>query len=443
MHILSETENRTFMDILSDLIAIASVKGEPEAHAPYGAAPRAALQYFLDRASSDGFITANIGDKAGYIQWGDHGPLLAVLAHLDVVPAGSGWNTDPFTLTITDTHFIGRGIVDDKGPAVCAYMAMLRYREAHPNPDLRVRLVLGTDEEHGSSCMERYCETEELPDIGFTPDAEFPCIFAEKGIYHMHFESEPSTDFTMKGGEAYNMVMPSCHCELNESGNTIETKGVQAHASHPALGINALDLMLNELSDDMVNRSPILSLIKKYFSSVAETPFTSFFKEDISGSMTSNVGLVDINSKHGSVCVDIRFPVTIPEQEVREKLQQIASEFGITAVDDNVQPPLFKEKDSQQIATLTEIYDRYRSSCDCEPEDIESKERSLAEPAKAIAIGGGTYARCMPNIVAFGPQLPWGEDSCHQANEMILKKNLYLLVPMYEEALEKLGNIVL
>lgn len=440
MNTLSEHEIRTFTDILSDLIGIASVKGEPEENAPYGQAPRAALQYFLDRAAQDGFTVANIGDKAGYVQWGDHGPLLGILAHLDVVPEGSGWKTDAFKLTITDTHFIGRGVVDDKGPAVCAYMAMLRFKENHPQPDFRVRLILGTDEEHGSSCMERYCETEELPDIGFTPDAEFPCIFAEKGIYHMHFESTSPSAFNMQGGEAYNMVMPSC--SLTVAGETKQVKGLQAHASHPDLGINAMDLMLDEMPTEMLSSSPILLLIRKYFSKRAATPFKSFFEADLSGQMTSNVGLVNIDESHSSVCLDIRFPVTLPEENVRTRLQEIASEFSVSAIDDNIQPPLFKDKESKQISILTNIYDRYRTSFEFEAQDQEARDLSLAEPSSAIAIGGGTYARCMPNIVAFGPQLPWGEDSCHQANEMILKKNLYLLVPMYKEALEELGKII-
>lgn len=442
MNTLSEQEITTFKAILSDLVGIASVKGEPEEHAPFGTQPKAALDYLLDRAAKDGFLTANIGDKAGYIQWGNRGPLLGILAHLDVVPEGSGWETPAFTLTETETHFIGRGVVDDKGPAVCAYMAMLRFQANHPDPDFRVRLIVGTDEEHGSSCMERYCETEELPDIGFTPDAEFPCIFAEKGIYHMHFEAGASDMLAISGGEAYNMVMPSCHCEMLATGETVDVKGVQAHASHPALGINALDLLLDKLPAEICAASPLLALAGKYFSNHAQTPFSSFFEEDVSGKMTTNVGIIAFDEHASRICVDIRFPVTLPEQDVREKLNQVAAEFGVSAVDDNVQPPLFKEKDSEQIATLTQIYDRYRSVFDFEDKDKQIREASLAEPAAPIAIGGGTYARCMPNIVAFGPQLPWGEDSCHQANEKILKKNLYLLVPMYEEALEKLGKII-
>ena len=439
---LSEQEKTTFTGILSDLIAIPSVKGEPEKDAPYGKHPKQALTYFLDRASSDGFITENVGNKAGFVQWGTKGPLVAVLGHLDVVPEGSNWNTDAFTLTSDDKTFYGRGVVDDKGPVVSAYMAMLRFKENHPDPDYRVRLIVGTDEEHGSSCMARYCETEELPDIGFTPDAEFPCIFAEKGIYQMHFEAIPDGKFTLHGGNAANMVPPYCECIDLITNKGICTKGVQAHASHPDLGINAIDLMLDKIDPSILSSSPLLLLMKKYFSKESSTPFSSFFGSDTSGSMTTNVGIVDISTDHAGLHVDIRFPVTLDAIDVRKKLDEIASEYGVRVVDDSVQPPLFKDKESKQISVLSDIYNSCCESFAFLPEEAEAREREISKTAEPIAIGGGTYARTMPNIVAFGPQLPWAKDQCHQANESILKENLYLLVPMYEEALEKLGEIV-
>ena len=141
--------------------------------------------------------------------------------------------------------------------------------------------------------------------------------------------------------------------------------------------------------------------------------------------------------------MDIRFPVTLSDEDVRTRLTEIASEFGVTVVDDGVQPPLFKDKDSRQIAALTDIYAEYRELFAYLPDEKEAREKALSEPAAPIAIGGGTYARTMPNIVAFGPQLLWAQDQCHQANESILKENLYLLVPMYEEALERLGSILI
>ena len=442
MILLSEQEKVLYNTLLSDLIRIPSVKGTPEPDAPYGAAPKAALTYLLERARSDGFIVENVENKAGYIQWGDHGPLVAMLGHLDVVPEGSDWNTPAFELTDDGKFFSGRGVIDDKGPVLAGYMALLRFKNNHPDPKYRVRLIVGTDEEHGSSCMERYCETEELPDIGFTPDAEFPCIYAEKGIYQFHFESTPDASFTLHGGDAANMVAPYCECIDLIENKGYSFKGLQAHASHPDLGINAIDGILEKIPERIKTGSPLLQILTKYFSEKAPTPFKSFFQEDVSGKMTTNVGMAHLNSKEARLHVDIRFPVTIPTEKVTEKLEEIASEFGVKLVPDSVLAPLFKDKESAQIQTLVSIYDNYRSAFAYIEEESEARVASLSQPSEAIAIGGGTYARTMPNIVAFGPQLPWNADQCHQANESVLKENMYLLVPMYEEALEKLGEIV-
>jgi len=442
MQRLSNSEKTRYNKILSDLVSIASTKGEPAEGAPYGTEPKRALEYILKLAAEDGFITANIGDKAGYIQWGEKGPLVAALGHLDVVPEGSGWLTPAFEPDTDSRYFIGRGVVDDKGPVVSTYMAMCRLREKYPSPSCRFRLIVGTDEEHGSSCMERYCETEELPDIGFTPDAEFPCIYAEKGIYQMHFEGKTVSDFTLHGGNAANMVPPSCECIDLKEDKGIASQGLQAHASHPEMGINAIDLMLSKMPRAYVESTDLLSLMEKHFSSHASSPFSALFPEDESGRMTTNVGMVHINSTEARLHVDIRFPVTVPTEEVTAKLNEIAAEFGCRVVDDSVLPPLFKDKESQQIKVLSEIFNEYRELFDFDPDEEKDRNESLSQVSSAIAIGGGTYARTMPNIVAFGPKLPWNKDQCHQANEKILKENLYLLVSMYEEALEKLSLVV-
>ena len=201
--------------------------------------------------------------------------------------------------------------------------------------------------------------------------------------------------------------------------------------------------MLDKMPSELKSTSKLLLLMEKYFSGKSETPFTSFFSPDVSGPMTTNVGIVDISRDHAKLHVDIRWPVTLSEESVRDRLNEIASEYGVTVVDDSIQAPLFKDKDSEQIRTLTEIYESYRELFAYTEDEKAARASSLSEKASAIAVGGGTYARTMPNIVAFGPQLPWNQDQCHQANESILKENMYLLVPMYEEALEKLGNIVL
>ena len=119
--------------------------------------------------------------NVGYIEFGEGKKMLGIIGHLDVVPADDTWTFDPFNATVKDNKIYGRGTIDDKGPVVAALYAM---KAVHDNfkLDKRVRLILGINEENDWKCIKRYKETEEFPDISFSPDANFPCIYAEKTI---------------------------------------------------------------------------------------------------------------------------------------------------------------------------------------------------------------------------------------------------------------------
>ena len=88
-------------------------------------------------------------------------------------------------------------------------------------------------------------------------------------------------------------------------------------------------------------------------------------------------------------------------------------------------PPLYVSKNSPTVKTLMEIYGRYTG-------DI------MSEP---MVIGGGTYARVLPNTVSFGPVFPGQEELAHQANEYIEEKDLLRLVCIYEEAMKALADL--
>ena len=173
------------LSFLKELIAIRSVGSNPEPGCPYGINSRKALDFFLGKASEEGFITGVIDDKAGFVEFGEGSRMIGIVCHLDIVPEGTGWDTDPFTLTVKNNIMYGRGIVDDKGPACAAFFAMRRLKNEGIIPSSKVRLILGTDEERTCDCVETYASKGEIPDFAVTPDAQFPAIFAEKGILHI------------------------------------------------------------------------------------------------------------------------------------------------------------------------------------------------------------------------------------------------------------------
>ncbi|HPE38807.1 MAG TPA: Sapep family Mn(2+)-dependent dipeptidase, partial [Bacillota bacterium] len=442
-----DNEKKALLEYLSALIAIPSVKSEAHPEAPYGIAPKMALDFFLERAANDGFITKNIDNKAGYAQWGQSGPLIAVLCHLDVVPSGDGFTTDPFMLTEKDGMLYGRGVVDDKGPLSASYFSLLRIKNEHPTPNARYRLIVGTDEEHGSSCMERYVETEEIPDAGFTPDADFPCLFAEKGIMQIAFRGEGNPNVTIHGGNAHNMV-PAL-CTRLDIGATKELlyHGICAHASRPTLGKNAIEMCINELPKHFIDASPLLHFaydkLVTDIASSSSAPLLADVPADESGAITSNIGVIEVNANESVLHIDIRYPVNVDGDALLKAITQETAAYGLTVTIDGHQKPLYKEKNSPTIHTLVELYDSYRDLFPCIEQEKEAHDRYMSEKVEAIAIGGGTYARTMDNIVAFGPANPWEEDQCHQANEHIAKESLFILIPLYEEALEKLASDII
>lgn len=404
-------------EFLKNLIGIEStgaseVKDPGLGTLPYGSAPFSALKFFLDDASASGMRTGVIENRVGWCEFGPaDADLIGIVCHLDVVPAGDGWTTSPFELTLKDGILYGRGIVDDKGPACASYFAMKRLLASGFMPSKRIRLILGTDEERTCSCVETYAELGEIPSFAITPDAEFPVIYAEKGILHVKIVNSSPSTLKAIGGSAANMVPASCSCLIN--GVEYSAKGKMAHASKPELGVNAIFELIKQLDSASVDysSSPLLSFISKeiVYSSPAE--YTGCSVTDESGSVTANPSVLNCSDSGESLVIDIRCPVTYQMSDIVAKLSATAESYGLTVEVLNQMDSLYKSKDLPQIALLTEIW---KSNM---PSYSGYKPEYISEYTEPIAIGGGTYARHMPNTIAFGIQAPWQEDQCHQANE--------------------------
>ncbi len=174
-----------------------------------------ALEFMLNLGEKDGFKVKNVGNLAGHIEFGEGEELVGILCHVDVVPEGDGWSSDPFAAEIRDGKIFARGAIDDKGPTMAAYYAMKIVKELDLPLKRRVRMIIGTDEESNWRCVDHYFKHEEMPTMGFAPDADFPIINAEKGIADLDIvqssQVEPKSDFqvevlSFQSGRRYNMV---------------------------------------------------------------------------------------------------------------------------------------------------------------------------------------------------------------------------------------------
>jgi len=442
---LSDSEKNSILLTLTQLIAIPSVKGEESPDAPYGVYTLEALEYMLNLGRQNGFSVKNLNGRAGYIEWGSGDKILGILCHLDVVPAGEGWRHDPFTLRRENGWLIGRGINDDKGPAVTIFHSMLRLKNEGYIPPCRIRLILGLDEECGSSCMEYYKMVEELPTCGFTPDAEFPAIFAEKGILQLSVSGPVSTKIRASAGERPNMVPARCEITLLDTNDKITGFGVPAHASKPQLGINAIFKAFSQLDASLTADDPLSKFFMKFIGDdTTGKLLVPGLMEDISGALTLNAGVLKMNSDKSELIIDIRYPVTADSSAVISAVRSKASEFGLKVETSSHQKPLFRDPEEPLIRTLLDVYEKYVESAPFDSTaDAALRSRATEKPAVPIAIGGGTYARTMPGLIAFGPAFPWEKDQAHQIDEAVFAESIYLQVQLYQDAIVSLCENIL
>jgi len=441
---LTSSEKQSILSILTDIIAIPSVKGKAVPGAPYGSETLAALQYMLDLGENNGFKVKNLNGRAGYIEWGSGPKMIGILCHLDVVPAGEGWNCDPFTLRHENGRLIGRGINDDKGPAVTVFYAMLRLKNSGYVPKCRIRLILGIDEECGSSCIEHYKEVEELPACGFTPDADFPAIYAEKGILQLRFTGPVSKKIRASAGERPNMVPAHCSLTFLDTGEKIEGTGITSHGSKPELGINAISETLKRVNPARLTDEPVLSF---FMSAIGDdTTGNNLLRElphDVSGALSANAGVLTMDDTTSELLLDIRYPVLSDGEVLFAEIREKAAGYGVSTEIYSHQKPLFKDPSEPLIKALLSVYEKHVDNAPFDDSvSADVKKRALMKPTEPIAIGGGTYARSMPVLVAFGPAFPWEKDQAHQINESMSEESIYLLVQIYQDALTALAETV-
>ena len=367
--------------------------------------------------------------------------------------------------TISDGKIFGRGAIDDKGPVVSSLYAMKAVMDNY-KLNKRVRLILGLNEENDWKCIEHYKKVEELPTVGFSPDADFPCIYAEKSILNCYIKEDYKNNSNIIrikdidcNNNALNVIPKFCSLilEINEQEidindlikilkqfitennfeidiyklSKIEVKltsyGVGAHAAHPDLGINAISRLLTILSLTFKEFDCNLKLLD-FFNKYIQTEYNGLSLGisciDESGSLTLNVGDFSLENNILKIGMNLRIPITKPISTIEEAFQNLCKIYSSLNFETiSTEDFLYVPKDDKLVQTLCRIF---------------NEETNLnAEP---IAIGGATYARAFNNCISFGPNLPGYKDMCHQTDEYIEINNLILSCKIYAKAIIELGK---
>ncbi len=441
---------------VQESIRIKSVEDEGKEGMPFGEGVHRALEHSLGLAESLGFKTVNVDNMIGYAEYGMGDEMIAVLGHLDVVPEGDGWKYPPYAAEIHDGKLYGRGTTDDKGPTIGALYALKAIADLNIPLKRRVRIIFGLNEETGSNCVKHYVESgEEIPVCGFTPDAEYPIINGEKGIVTCKYKRKltPKGDIilkSIKGGLAPNVVpdyaeaivslpkakfadvkklaesIEEIKIEEREDSLIITSHGISAHGSTPEKGKNAIShliLFLGNL-DFKGDIKEFIDYINKYMELDLNGEKLGIYLEDeVSGKFIFNLGTILGNSDEISIEINMRYPVTKNYEEFIDT---------------------FKEK--MELGKLEELYLRHKRSLYVSPESEFIKklqkvyEEKVGGKAELVSIGGGTYAKAMKNIVAFGPIFKGEPMVEHKPDEYIEIDSLMKNVQIMAAAIYELAN---
>ncbi|MDP4172068.1 MAG: dipeptidase PepV, partial [Bacillota bacterium] len=448
------------------LLHIKSVLDETNARpdAPLGQGVKEALDFMLELGEKDGFTPKNVGNLAGHLEFGEGDELLGILCHVDVVPEGDGWSSEPFAAEIRDGKIFARGALDDKGPTMAAYYAMKIVKELGLPLNKRVRMIIGTDEESNWRCVDHYFEHEEMPSLGFAPDADFPIINAEKGISDFDFVQDKQTNvddetkievLQFVSGRRYNMVPDfatasliihqeqneviqrfedffkqtelekSCH--VDNGVLILEVKGVSAHGMEPNNGKNAglyLAEFLSQLTTD-TNATAYFQFVSRYFFQDSRgVKLGVAYADEVTGDLTINAGKLFYSKQEGGrIGLNLRYPVTNKMEETKEKLETLLQEENFHLENFTDSKPHFVDESDFLIQTLKRVY-----------------EEQTGEVAELIAIGGGTYARSLKSGVAFGPLFPGRPDIAHQKDEYIHIEDMLRATAIYAQAIYELAG---
>lgn len=441
-----EARKEQLIKDIETLCAIPSVYDEKTIgeNQPYGKACRDALDAMLEIGRRDGFVVHDEDGYAGHIDIGDQEESFGILGHLDVVPVNEvGWDSDPFQVVTLDGKLFGRGVADDKGPLIAGYYAAKIINDLNLPVKKKIRVIFGCDEERGSSCVKHYFEHNPYPSMGFTPDAEFPVVYGEKGMVTFHISGDIKKDglVALVAGNRANIVPEECEAivegnykqyedsfneflsnnkvtgTIEEEGNCTKLvlKGKSAHASLPEEGINSVVLLATYL--DSVINNEFVHFIATYLNDYYGKGLR-INHEGSMGKLTMNLGVVKYVKEHGEITLDLRCPHEIDLAKMCDDVKELCNSMSLDCTSETHQP-LYVDPNSELIQKLHQAYVEVSG-------DTESKPQ---------AIGGGTYAKSMPNCVAFGCEFKDEDNAIHGNNENIKIDSLLKSTEIFAKAI--------
>ncbi|MCL2628633.1 MAG: dephospho-CoA kinase [Oscillospiraceae bacterium] len=450
---------------IEKLVAIKSVRSAALPGAPYGKNSREVLTAAEAMLKEKGLETSVFEDMIVTATFGANPPELGILAHLDIVDAGEEWDTDPYKLAVKDGKLYGRGVIDNKGPAVAAIYAVCCVRDLLGEVDKGVQLIFGSGEETGFEDIAEYLKKNTPPPNVFTPDSEFPIVNIEKGRFMPVFGARWEKDETLPrivsitGGKTPNIVpnhseavvlgfSPAeleAYCkecsektgvaftitdsrdELCSSDNdnkiTITAEGTASHSSRPELGNNAQTAIIELLASMPFFGSKSFGYVKALnrlfpHGDYHGTAFGIDYSDKKTGRTTLNFGVLRFDELEFSGNFDARTPSPADDVDLLEITKKVLGQDDMTVSYHDLKKSHHTPEETPFVQTLMRIY-----------------EEHTGKKGECVCMGGLTYAHDIQGGVAFGCSMPDEDNRAHGANEYIDLKQLLMCAKMFTQVI--------
>lgn len=201
-------ESRHLVPMLTEVLRFPTHAHDSEAHA-------AQKEWLMKAARDLGFEARDEGKVTEIELPGPDGaPVLGLVIHGDVQTAeADAWSFAPFEGRVENGFVMGRGAADDKGPLIQALLAMKALRETGIPLTHTIRLLVGSEEESSATEMAEYLQSHEPPDYSLVLDSEFPVVVGEKAWDGLALE----TSLAPRGGTAPRVHVVSIDAGLSPS----------------------------------------------------------------------------------------------------------------------------------------------------------------------------------------------------------------------------------
>ena len=456
-----QDHRQAYLDDLATLIAIPGVSEEQfqvSDQAPFGVRCLEALEKMMELCGQYGLPTRTIGNAVGIAEYGEGPRELDIVAHLDVEPAGPGWTTPPFALTIDGDTAYGRGTSDDKGPALAALYAVRALKDLGILLRKTVRLVFGTGEEYGISDIHYYTDAESAPPFMFTPDHTYPIVNVNKASYTAALsaafdesQAAGTVVLSVEGGENRGAVPGQCTArvrgverhaleaalerardrtglpfslEPSDNGDwTLTCRGISTHAVKADQGRSALTAMLELLCALPLAECPGHQTLRRFAAlfphgDVPGRRSGLYVEDQVSGGSLYNVGIFRYAPHELEAQLRATLPATLEEGTFTALFRQKMAAAGLQVLQDHFSPGRYIPLDDPYVEKLLASYEHY-----------------MGQKAYGVAAGGGSYANYFPHGVAFGCEPDGVDTRMHGAQEFVSIDNMMKSICIFAQSI--------